>query len=200
MNDTLLSALFILVAYLSGSLAFAVWVTRWRAGVDVRQVGSRHATATNALRQAGWKIALFVALLDVLKGFLPVYLARSAGVPDLGLALVGAAAVAGHCWPIFAGFRGGMGLAPTGGALLAVSPIGFAFGLGWVILVLLIIRHAARAMLIATLSGPWVALLLGVRGPVIPLAMLAGLIVASRYASDWRRKYKELWLDREKAS
>jgi glycerol-3-phosphate acyltransferase PlsY len=75
LSDLLSTLGFALFGYLSGSLAFSVWVTRWIKGVDVRQTGSRHATATNAIRQAGWTAGGLVILLDIAKGFVPTYLA-----------------------------------------------------------------------------------------------------------------------------
>jgi glycerol-3-phosphate acyltransferase PlsY len=73
--EIILPFLFPIFGYLSGSLAFSIWVTRLAKGVDVRAVGSGHATTTNTIRQAGWGWGALVAILDVAKGFIPVYLA-----------------------------------------------------------------------------------------------------------------------------
>ena len=186
-----------IIAYLLGSLPFGVWIGRLFIGRDIRAGGSGHSGATNALRQAGWRAAALVVALDLAKGFAAEWLAVRYG-NGLTPVFAGAAVVAGHCWPLFAGFRGGMGLAPAGGALLAVYPLGMAIGLGLIIAAMLLLRHAARGSVVAgLLFGP--ALWLVTRSSQITLIGLAvGLIVAVRFFADWGRKYRELWLDREK--
>ncbi len=187
---------FIILGYLSGSLPFAVWVTQWRKGTDVRAAGSHHATATNTIRQAGWLAGSIVLILDVAKGFLPVFIAGKFGIGGWSLAFIAAAIVVGHCWPLFARFRGGMGLATTGGAILAVDPLGFLIGLGFLITVVLLIRHSARASVLVGVLLPWLFWLVGLRADSFSVALGAGLVVALRFLMDWNRQYHELWLDR----
>src|SRR5688500_469969 len=103
--ETLLSLLFPILGYLSGSLPFSIWVTRIAKGVDVRAAGSGHATTTNTIRQAGFGWGALVAILDLAKGFLPTFFALSVernGIPPYIVPLTAAFAVVGHCWPIFA--------------------------------------------------------------------------------------------------
>src|SRR5262249_49913767 len=142
---TLLYALgFSLFGYLCGSLPFSIWVTRLFKGVDVRDAGSGHATTTNTIRQAGFGPGLLVLILDMAKGFVPVWLAAHAA-PDLWIVpLTAAWVVVGHCWPVFAGFRGGMGLACAGGGLLAVNPLSVLIPAAILILLVLVMRHPAR--------------------------------------------------------
>jgi glycerol-3-phosphate acyltransferase PlsY len=185
------------IGYLCGSLPFAVWVTRLVKGVDVREAGSRHATTTNTIRQAGFGPGALVLLLDLAKGAFPVWLAVLAGAPDWVIGGVSAAAVAGHCWPLFAGFMGGMGLATAGGGYLVVSPLGFLIVLGLLVAATLLLRHGARAGVMTGLLAAPVVWLVGLRGPAIWVALLSGLVFAARFTVDWRRKYRELWLDRE---
>lgn len=195
---TILDPVFWLLGYLLGSLPFGLWITRAVKGVDVRDGGSGHVTTTNTIRQAGWISGLAVFVLDFSKGFLPVFLASRAGLPDWSIGLTAALAVIGHCWPVFAQFRGGMGLATMGGGLLAVSPLGFLAALGTLILLLLVIRHAARASLFAGLVIPVLFWLIGLHGTELWIAAMCGLVIAVRFTIDWNRKYRELWLDREK--
>jgi glycerol-3-phosphate acyltransferase PlsY len=195
---TFLSPFCWVLSYLSGSLPFGLWIPRWIKGVDVREGGSGHLTTTNAIRQAGWAPGVLVFLLDTLKGFLPVFLAIHLGLPDGSIALTAALAVIGHCWPILAQFRGGMGLAVTGGILLAASPLGFGIGVVVLVFFLLIIRHAARAGLLTGLVFPVVFWLVGLRGMITWISIPVGLVIAARYSMDWKRTYRELWLDREK--
>jgi glycerol-3-phosphate acyltransferase PlsY len=187
-----------LLGYLSGSLPFALWVTRIIKGTDIRNAGSGHITSTNTIRQAGWLPGILVLLLDVSKGFLPTYLSMRSNSPILLVVLTASLTVVGHCWPIFAQFRGGMGLAVTGGSYLAVAPIGFAVGIGVLIGLLLLIRHAARASFFAAFLIPLVLWLLGMRDTILWVAIGTGIIVAIRFTIDWNREYRELWLDREK--
>jgi glycerol-3-phosphate acyltransferase PlsY len=199
--DILLSFLFPLFGYLSGSLPFSVWVTRLAKGVDVRAGGSGHATTTNTIRQAGFGWGALVAILDVAKGFLPTYLALAVGrdaVPAYIVPLTAALAVAGHCWPLFAQFRGGMGIAPFTGALLVVNWFAVVIGAGLLLSLLLILRHGARASVLTGILIAPLFWLFNMRGLEFWIAIACGLVMAYRFLIDWNRKYRELWLDREK--
>ena len=195
---TILSFLCWVFSYLSGSLPFAIWVMRWTKGIDVREGGSGHMTTTNTIRQAGWAPGILVFLLDTAKGYIPIYIAIHLGLPDWAVGLTAMLAVIGHCWPVFAQFRGGKGLAVTGGILLAISLPGFLISAGVLILFVLVTRHAARGSLFAALIIPAVLWLAGYRGAIIYAMVLAGLVIAGRFFVDWNRKYRELWLDRQK--
>ena len=186
------------LGYLCGSLPFAIWVTYLIKGVDVRLAGSGHATTTNTFRQAGFGPGVIVFILDVSKGFLPTWLAIRFSPAAWIIPLTAALSVAGHCWPIFSGFRGGMGLATTGGSLLAVEPIGFIIALGVLISLTLIVRHSARAAVFTGILMAPVMWLLGLHGLVFWIAVATGLVIAYRFLVDWNRKYRELWLDRER--
>ena len=131
-----------LLAYILGSVPFGMLVARAR-GVDIRAVGSRNIGATNVFRCVGkpWGILTFV--LDFLKGLAGAWLIPTAvsrlfpeeGISAPTLALVGgAAAVVGHTWPLFAGFKGGKGVATGFGMLVAIVPaaVGIAFG-AWIV-------------------------------------------------------------------
>lgn len=195
---TVLSAFgFGLFGYLCGSLAFAVWITRLVKGVDVRAAGSGHATATNTIRQAGFVPGALVFILDVAKGFLPTWLALRFAPAAWIVPLTAALAVAGHCWPVFAGFRGGMGLATANGGMLAAAPVAILVCYGLLIALTLILRHSARASVLAGMLFAPLLWLVGLRGQVIWIAIAVGLLVACRFLIDWNRRYRELWLDRE---
>jgi glycerol-3-phosphate acyltransferase PlsY len=199
MNDVLNALGLTVLAYLLASIPFGVIVGRIATGGDIRAHGSGHAGATNVMRQAGWRVAVVAALLDVSKAFVGVWLARRFGSTSWVPVLAATAAVAGHCWPLFGGFRGGMGLSGVAGALLALYPFGLIIGLGLARAGTLILRHSARGNIAAgLLLGP---LLWWVSGSsFIGLAATgAGLVVAIRSLSDWGRVYKELWLDRDAA-
>jgi acyl phosphate:glycerol-3-phosphate acyltransferase len=196
--ETLSYILFPLLGYLSGSLPFSIWVTRVAKGIDVREAGSGHATTTNTIRQAGFGWGALVAILDVAKGFFPTLLALNYLNETWVIVLTATLGVVGHCWPLFAKFHGGMGLAPFAGALFAVNWVSVFIGLGLLLALLFTIRHGARAgVLTGILIAPlfW---LLNFRGLEFWIAVACGLVIAYRFLIDWNRKYRELWLDREK--
>lgn len=189
--------LFPLLGYLLGSLPFSIWVTHYVKNVDVRDAGSGHATTTNTIRQAGFGWGALVLILDIAKGFFPTYLALQFSGEIWVIALTATAAVIGHCWPAFAQFRGGMGLATAGGGLLSVNPLAFVICLGFLILLVLVVRHSARASVFAGVLFAPVLWLLNIRDAAFWVAVGAGLVIAVRFFIDWNRKYRELWLDRE---
>jgi glycerol-3-phosphate acyltransferase PlsY len=194
----LLSAIgFALLGYLSGSLSFSIWVTRLVKGVDVRDAGSGHATATNTIRQAGFVPGIVVMLLDITKGFVPVWLALTHAPSIWMVPLTAACVVIGHCWPLFAGFRGGMGLASTGGCLLASSILAFLIATAILITLTLIVHHGARASVLTAIAMAPAMWLSGLHGIVFWIALAVGVVIASRFLIDWNRTYRELWLDRE---
>ena len=190
-----------ILGYLFGSLPFSIWVTRYVKHVDVRDSGSGHATTTNTIRQAGFGWGALVLVLDIGKGFLPTYFAViQEGIPNYIIVLTATFAVIGHCWPVFAQFRGGMGLATAGGTFLAVNPLVFFISLGLLILLVLLIRHSARAGVFTGILIAPVLWLLNIRDLSFWVALGAGIVIAVRFLIDWNRQYRELWLDRDKNS
>ena len=198
---TLFYFLLPILGYLFGSLPFSVWITRYVKHVDVRDSGSGHATTTNTIRQAGFGWGALVLVLDIAKGFIPTYLAtRQDNIPPYIIVLTAAFAVIGHCWPVFAQFRGGMGLATAGGSFLAINPLTFLISLGLLILLVLVIRHSARASVFTGILIAPVVWLFNIRDISFWVTLGAGIVIAVRFLIDWNRKYRELWLDREKNS
>ena len=109
----------ILIGYLSGSIATAIVVCKLMGLGDPRREGSGNPGATNVLRLYGRKAAILVLTGDVLKGFLPVLLAKLMHMPDLIIAMTGLVAFLGHLFPVFFGFQGGKGVATLIGVLVA---------------------------------------------------------------------------------
>jgi glycerol-3-phosphate acyltransferase PlsY len=200
MQITLYAFGFSLLGYLSGSLPFALWITRLVKGVDVRDAGSGHATTTNTLRQAGFLPGVLVFILDVTKGFAPTWLALRFAPAGWIVPLTAALAVIGHCWPVFAGFRGGMGLATANGSMMAAAPLAILIIYAMLGLTTLILRHSARASVVSGILFAPLLWLSGLRGPVLWIGAAVGVVIAFRFLIDWNRKYRELWLDREKTS
>jgi len=187
-----------ILGYLFGSLTPSIWITRLLKGVDVRDSGSGHATTTNTIRQVGFVPGALVFILDVTKGFVPTWLALHYAPAAWIAPLTAALAVAGHCWPLFAGLRGGMGLATAAGAVIAANWLGFVLGLGFLVALMLILHHSARASVFTGIFLAPLFYLAGLRGEVIWIAIGVGIIISLRFLIDWNRKYRELWLDREK--
>ncbi len=112
-----------LLGYLLGSVQTGLIVGRASRGIDVREYGSGKTGFTNTLRAVGLGGALVVLVGDVLKGALPVVLGELVFHDPWAAAVGGVAAIAGHTWPVFAGFRGGRGVSTAFGAFLAVTPL-----------------------------------------------------------------------------
>jgi glycerol-3-phosphate acyltransferase PlsY len=121
MNITLTIAA-VLACYLIGAIPFGLLFTRWFSDIDVRTVGSGNIGATNVLRAAGKKAALLTLFADCLKGLLPVLAIRVLLHDDLASMLSGSAALLGHTFPVYLGFKGGKGVATSFGVALALTP------------------------------------------------------------------------------
>lgn len=147
-----------LLAYLIGSLSFAVIVSRFMGLNDPRTYGSKNPGATNVLRSGNKAAAVVTLLLDAIKGWVPVVLVKWLGKPygleDGTVALVGLAAFLGHLYPVFFGFAGGKGVATAAGVLLGIEPLlGLATALTWVI-VAAFMRYSSLAALMAAVFAP----------------------------------------------
>jgi glycerol-3-phosphate acyltransferase PlsY len=156
--NALLPSLATVLAYLIGSLSFAVIVSRAFGLSDPRTYGSGNPGATNVLRSGSKKAAAVTLLLDALKGFVPVVLVKYAG-PQFGLeegtlALVAIAAFLGHLFPVFFQFKGGKGVATALGVLLGISGwLGLLVLLTW-LAVAVISRYSSLSALIASIAAP----------------------------------------------
>lgn len=146
----------VLASYLLGAVPFGLLFTKLFSGVDVRSVGSGNIGATNVLRAAGKKVAVLTLLADGLKGFLPVFLARLFVHDEWTTAISGAAAILGHIFPVYLGFKGGKGVATSFGVVLGVSPwTGVVALLAWLIAAI-VWRYSSLSALIAFASYPLV--------------------------------------------
>ncbi|HPW18173.1 MAG TPA: glycerol-3-phosphate 1-O-acyltransferase PlsY [Candidatus Aminicenantes bacterium] len=170
--------LFALASYLLGSVPTGYLLVRWTGREDVRDLGSGNTGATNVLRVKGWKAALPVAVFDVLKGFLPAFLALRWFADPGFAALCGLFAVAGHCYPFSIGFRGGKGVATSFGAFVAIALWPSLAGLGVFLVAVGVTGYVSLGSILGSLAFPAVLAVAG--GPwraAAASAAIAGLVV-----------------------
>jgi glycerol-3-phosphate acyltransferase PlsY len=156
-----LTVIAVVLAYLAGSVPSAVWAGKIFHGIDVREHGSGNAGATNTVRVLGWKTGIPVLMFDLFKGWLAAMLPRFLDAAPEGsetlmvLQIVcGLAAILGHVFPVFAGFRGGKGVATTFGVLLTLHPLLTLTCAGIFLLVLLISGYVSLSSMIAVAMFP----------------------------------------------
>ncbi|HHY21699.1 MAG TPA: glycerol-3-phosphate 1-O-acyltransferase PlsY [Bacilli bacterium] len=145
-------AISIIVSYLVGSISFSYIIAKKIKKVDIRQHGSGNAGATNTLRVLGKGPAIIVLLLDILKGIFAVLLGEYLAGPGLVPALAGLAAIVGHNWPIYYGFRGGKGVATTIGALATLMFVPTFVGGIMAILTILVSRYVSLGSIVFMLA------------------------------------------------
>lgn len=149
-----MKVLFAVLAYLFGAIPTGYLLFKLSEKKDIREFGSRNTGATNVMRLKGWKYAVPVAMFDVLKGFLPAFLAVKL-FRDPRLALIASfLAVLGHCFPAYIRFRGGKGVAVTIGAFAAVAFRPFLLSAGVFILVVVLSRYVSLGSILAVLTFP----------------------------------------------
>lgn len=185
---TIPPAALVVVAYLLGSISFAVLIVRATTGKDIRAEGSGNAGATNVLRAHGRKLALLVALADVAKGAGAVLLMRLVTADPVWTAAAGVAAVLGHVFPVFYGFRGGKGVATAVGAFLVLAPLALLCCLAVFVLVVALTRYVSLGSVIAMVLLPPVAGLL-FRAPrsIVMAASLTALVVVFKHLGNLKR-------------
>ncbi|NCC51832.1 MAG: glycerol-3-phosphate 1-O-acyltransferase [Spartobacteria bacterium] len=196
--SVILSVVFIVAAYLLGSIPFGLLVTRMK-GIDIRKEGSGNIGATNVFRVAGKGLGITTFLLDFLKGFVPAFVfpllfnvLSAENTPGLLGLFCGCAAIVGHNWPVFLKFKGGKGVATSAGMLVGIAPA--AVGVALIVWILLFAgtRYVSVASIAAALAvavSAW--FFYASSGYAIPIALsiLAALVIW-RHRSNIRRLCK----------
>ncbi len=162
-----LLATIIILSYLVGSIPTSLIMSKYFHGIDIREHGSGNAGGTNVMRVLGWKKGLLVIILDALKGAVAVVIVARlhyGGLPFQNISpfddftlvqiIAGIAAVIGHIWTVFAGFRGGKGIATALGMLLMIITVDMLVAVGIFILVVSISRYVSLGSIVAALSVP----------------------------------------------
>ena len=179
MNEALAVAISVVVAFAVGSVPFGVLISRAFYGTDIRQAGSGNIGAANALRTLGRRGAIVVLALDALKGFAPALAAGALGGP-LAASAAALAAIVGHCWSPFLGFKGGKGVATAFGALFALWwPAGLAFVVVWIAAVVATGYASVGSMLGSIAMAPvlWFGL-----GPIgLAYGILSAILIVTRH-------------------
>ena len=154
--------LFVLLAYLTGAFPSAVWVGKLFYKIDVREYGSGNAGATNTFRVLGKGAGIPVLFMDIFKGWLAVNYAVFISIsPDLSPELFfenklafGIAAVIGHLFPVYTGFRGGKGIATMMGLLIGLNPLAALFSFLVFVVVFLVSKYVSLASIVASIAFP----------------------------------------------
>jgi glycerol-3-phosphate acyltransferase PlsY len=174
------------VGYLLGSFPSGVVVVRFCTGEDLRTLGTGHTGGRNVRRVAGLGPAVLAVLGDAAKALVAVELAEIVGPAAWTVPVAATAAVAGHCWPLYTRFQGGMGLGSASFILLYLSPISFlllvpAFGVWY-----LVFRHRYRASAATALTAPVALWITGNPMPTIAVGVGMGLVIAARHIPSMR--------------
>jgi len=179
----LFNILALVLAYLLGSVPTSVWIGKIFFNIDVREHGSKNAGSTNAIRILGWKPGVIVLILDIFKGWLAVYLIHLTDyyIPETGeyinfQLLLGIAAILGHIFPIYVGFRGGKGVATLLGIILAIDPLTTLICLGVFLFTLIITKYVSLASMVAGFSFPFIVIF--VFNTTTPSLVIFSLIIS----------------------
>jgi len=187
--------LLLVSAYLIGSIPTSIIAGKVTRGIDIREYGSGNPGATNTFRVLGKKIGVTVGLIDIFKGFFAAFFLPSivpdGGLlaPDVRLILAGFAAVAGHMWTVFAGFRGGKGVGTSFGVFLGFAPIPSVITLAVWCALTFSTGYVSLGSVVAAVTLPIAVIVEGaIRGslstPVTAVAVILGLLVVYRHRSN----------------
>lgn len=191
----LTSAGLVVLGYLVGSVSPSVFLGRAVRGVDVRKVGSGNAGTTNAFRALGVKLGIAVLLADLLKGVLPVLIARLVLHDEhpVVIVLVAFACILGHNYSILLRGKGGKGVATGAGAAIALMPLPMAIVVGVFVVLLVTVRVVSLSSIVATVMYPVMAVVFQ-----RPLAFIAGACVMAAVVL-WahRGNFRRLWKRQE---
>jgi acyl phosphate:glycerol-3-phosphate acyltransferase len=196
-----LVALLVFIAYLLGSIPTSVWIGKAFYNIDVREFGSGNAGATNTFRVLGKRAGVPVLIIDILKGTLAVALAylsayeiQSSEFINLQIGL-GIAALIGHIFPVFAGFRGGKGVATILGVVICILPLACAISLSIFLIVLFSTRIVSLSSMLAGISFP--IILNFVVGNSNPVLTIFSLVVATLLIVTHRKNISRLLKNQE---
>lgn len=174
----------VLVAYLLGSIPSSVWIGKIFYGIDVREHGSGNAGTTNTIRILGYKAGIPVFIIDALKGWFAVFLTKivfgyfpSIEMPEYMSLIAAVAVVLGHIFPVFAGFRGGKGVATLLGVGFGLIPIPALVALGIFMVVLLCFGYVSLASITAAVTLPFITYFFVMPGKLLLLLLTIAVAI-----------------------
>jgi len=176
----------VILGYLLGSIPFAYIAGRLKKGVDIRQVGGGNVGALNTMREIGPSVGLAVLLADVAKGSVAVLIAHWLGLSLIWTLVAGFAAVVGHNWPIFLGFKGGKGAATAMGVFLALVPREFAISFAIIALVIVITSNFRLGIAIGLAFLPLIIWQFNGSGMLIAFSLALSLFLLVRSLTSFR--------------
>ncbi len=179
--------LMIFVAYLIGAISFGIIASRLFKLPDPRTIGSGNIGATNVLRTGKKAAALFTLIGDIVKGWLPVWLAMQWNTPLMVTLLVAMAVFLGHLYPVYYRFKGGKGVATALGIMLALAPLlGLAVLATWAI-VFKLFKYSSLSAIVASLLAPVYAWLLSLQHPYIMTIVVIVALLVWRHRSNIKK-------------
>ena len=192
----------IILGYLAGSIPTSIILSKLLRGIDIRDHGSGNAGATNTIRILGWKIGIAVIIVDVGKGVLATLLVSQLRIdpvplsPDMLQIIAGSCAIIGHIWTVFAGFRGGKGVATGAGMLFSLYPVAGLICLVIFAGLLLLVRIVSVCSMVTAVSLPIVILIMNkfmkysISNELLYFSILAAALIIYTHRSNIKRLLK----------
>ena len=174
----------VIVAYLIGSVPFALLLARRWGAADLRRIGSGNLGAANVLRASGVKAGVLVAVLDITKGAVSVMLAQRFADHAAAPAAAGLAAIVGHIYPVWLRFRGGKGDATACGVFSVLTPFAIPPALGIFVVAVWLTRYISLGSMLASVALPPIAYATGTPAPAVASAFVASAIIVFRHRSN----------------
>ena len=181
-----LSVLWVIGSYLLGSVPVGLLLAKGK-GADPRKVGSGNIGATNVMRAAGKTTGIVTLLCDVLKGFIPVWLAIKSGQPEVAVAAAGLAAFAGHLFPLYLKFRGGKGVATALGVFLALGPLAVLVVFVVFVVIFLVGGYVSLGSICGAVLMPFVLAALGAPVSYISVCAVMAVMITVKHRENIRR-------------
>lgn len=177
----------IVLAYFMGAIPSGVWLGKILKNIDVRDYGSKNSGATNSYRILGAKLGATVLVMDVLKGFLPLYIASKFGLEYNDLVLIGLVAILAHTFSCFISFKGGKGVATSLGVFLFLIPMITLILLAIFILIVYFTRYISLGSIIAAFLLPIFTFFSDKGSYLFTLSMIIGIFVIYRHKTNISR-------------
>lgn len=184
--------IFVVIAYVFGSLPCGVWLGKGVKNIDIREYGSKNSGATNAYRILGPKYGIMVLILDALKGYIPLYIASLFDIGGIYIILLGLVAILGHTFSFFLQFRGGKGVATSLGVFLFLMPKVVGILVLVFILVVGISKYISLGSVVCAALLPILAYFMPVRDsatriPLVIISLIVGIFVIYKHKANIQR-------------